>query len=102
MIPVSIELPSGVVATCLAPLESRFDHRAGSVVVRGALFLDAAAYEAGRQPVEPVQNYEFSAADVAAVLAGSTMDLTAPVVALLMRHPRFAPPAPEAPAEQPG
>jgi hypothetical protein len=98
MIAVSIELPSRVVATVLAPLSSTFDHRAGTVQVRAALFLDAAAYEAGAQPVEPPRLYSFTAEEVAAVLAGSSMDLTAPVVGLLMGHVRFAPPAPEAEA----
>jgi len=102
MIPVSIELPSRVVATCLAPLTSTFDHRTGRVVVRAGLYLDEAAYQAGAQPVEPPQDLEFTAEQVANTLGGLSLELTEPAVGLLLSHARFAPPAPEPEQEQPG
>lgn len=98
MITKPITQPSGVVASYWRPVQSVLNHEARTVNVRVAGWLDEAAYLAGRPPVVPPKLHSFGPEHLDALPETADLNLTVPVLALLLTTADFAL---EAPAEPP-
>lgn len=89
-----IEMPTGAVATFWRPRCATLNFEARSLVVQIGVWLDEAAYDAGKQPLVDFPE-TFSGADMDATLGGP-VDLSALVLTLLGARQLYAQPSPPA------
>lgn len=85
----------GIDATFWAPINSKMDHRTGTVETFAGGWPSAAHYEAGVQPLL-TKNHYFSPEQIVSVLGGEVA-LTQLVVALMASLPDYNPPPPPEP-----
>jgi hypothetical protein len=98
MILKDVKLASEVVAKCVVPIRSTYNHLTGVLErVEYGLYLTPEAVANGAQPCEPPSTVTFTAEQIAEVLPGASLALTAPVEALLQSLPQFAPDPPADP-----
>ena len=80
-LPTPIPFPTGAEATWAFPMRATADFVAGKVQAQIGFWLNQAAHQAGKEPME-TRAYEFDLTGAEAVL-GAPLDLSGPVLALL-------------------